>query len=1144
MYPSKRLQTNMLRALILLSSITLLTLNVCLTPLRVFAEESAEAIPMSSVTKEILDSKIAQVGAEVTLPDEIKAKLLELYNKALSNLETADANKESAATFSRLSATAPGRIQSILAELSEAEQEDDTASQQANTAEPLSELESILKQEEAELAALEASKDEIERQLNFQQKRPIIIRQQLVEARQQQQQVTVEIQSSAKGAGNQTMKDAQRWVLETQYAALSNRISMLDQEMLSNPVQMDLLVAKRDQADAAIKKIRYRVSDLSGVINTRRQSEALEARASAELSKRESEKLNPVLHRLSQQNLNLTDDLNSMASELDTLIQEREEVKRFAERVSADFNDTQMTIETGGFAKGLGRVLLEQRKSLPDTLALKLKSRLREKQIAEAGVLWLRFQAEARSIADLEQTVTALEARFKSKPTLQEGEALRTLVEQRQLLLQKALESNRFYLKRLHELDEVERSLLQTAKAYDGFLLENLIWLRSGEPTQLVDIINFPQELGQLAVHTAEFRLIKVIFGNALKGIVFFLVIALFLLSVWKQRTLCSAIQKTAKRIDKPTTDSFAYTLQALTLTLLSAAPVPLVLVVTGLLIRTSGHDPELSNSMGATLINVGIHLFILRSLYFMSMPQGLAEAHFKWPRASLKLLQIQTRQLTWIFIPALLVARLSVDLNPVETGGMTTELCIIISEVALAFFFYRTFHPKRGALAYLRFQPIHGLIFRTSPVWFPLLVLYPLGLIFLWSNGFLFTAVALSNMLEHSLWIFIGLVMLKSLAMRWLRVTRQRLAYDALVERRQAAISASQDDKLKDEEKSDVPHVEEPEIDLAALDDDTRDLINITLIFAGLVGLYMIWSTIFPALGVFDDVNLWYHTVKIDGEDKRVPVTLANLGLALIYAIGIGILAKRLPALLEIILLRRFDLSSGRRYTITTLTNYSIIAIGILLVLNTIGADWSQLQWLVAALGVGIGFGLQEIIANFISGLIILFERPIQVGDTVTVGDTDGTVTKIRIRATTIQNWDGKELLVPNKEFITGRLLNWSLSDPILRILVNIGIAYGSDVQKASKLLKDAAIENENVLSDPSPSVHFMSFGDNSLIFRLACFVDSVDLRLATVSALNRAINDKFNAAGIVIAFPQRDLHLNTDKPLRVTFEDVTPSQ
>jgi potassium efflux system protein len=209
-------------------------------------------------------------------------------------------------------------------------------------------------------------------------------------------------------------------------------------------------------------------------------------------------------------------------------------------------------------------------------------------------------------------------------------------------------------------------------------------------------------------------------------------------------------------------------------------------------------------------------------------------------------------------------------------------------------------------------------------------------------------------------------------------------------------------------------------------------------------------------------------------------------------------------------------------------------------MVFNAIGAQWSQLQWLVAALGVGIGFGLQEIVANFISGLIVLFERPIRIGDFVTVGETDGLVTKIRIRATTIRDWDGKELLVPNKEFVTGRLLNWSLSDQATRVILSIGIAYGSDVRLAKRLLEEAAAENKDVLDDPPPSVIFESFGDNSLSILLRCFVETTDLRYPTISALNEAINEKFNAAGISIAYPQRDLHLDTVRPLQVELRRV----
>jgi potassium efflux system protein len=158
-----------------------------------------------------------------------------------------------------------------------------------------------------------------------------------------------------------------------------------------------------------------------------------------------------------------------------------------------------------------------------------------------------------------------------------------------------------------------------------------------------------------------------------------------------------------------------------------------------------------------------------------------------------------------------------------------------------------------------------------------------------------------------------------------------------------------------------------------------------------------------------------------VDGEERLEPITLADLGLALIIGVATCVFAKQVPAVLETILLRSTDMTAGGRYNITTLTTHAIITLGLSVVFALIGVQWSQLQWLVTALGVGIGFGLQQIVANFINGLIILFERPVRVGDIVTAGDTNGVVTKIQIRATTIRNGDRKELLVPNNEFVTG---------------------------------------------------------------------------------------------------------------------------
>jgi potassium-dependent mechanosensitive channel len=189
----------------------------------------------------------------------------------------------------------------------------------------------------------------------------------------------------------------------------------------------------------------------------------------------------------------------------------------------------------------------------------------------------------------------------------------------------------------------------------------------------------------------------------------------------------------------------------------------------------------------------------------------------------------------------------------------------------------------------------------------------------------------------------------------------------------------------------------------------------------------------------------------------------------------------------------------------------------------------WSKVQWLVAAISVGLGFGLQEIFANFVSGLIILFERPIRVGDVITIADVSGVVSRIRMRATTIVDGDRKELIIPNKDVITGKVLNWTLSDQVNRIQIVIGIAYGSDTRRAAELMHETARNHPHVLKDPAPMVTFEAFGESSLKFVLRCFLPNLESRQHAVHELNMEIDRKFRENAIEIAFPQHDIHVRS---------------
>jgi potassium efflux system protein len=419
--------------------------------------------------------------------------------------------------------------------------------------------------------------------------------------------------------------------------------------------------------------------------------------------------------------------------------------------------------------------------------------------------------------------------------------------------------------------------------------------------------------------------------------------------------------------------------------------------------------------------------------------------------------------------------------------------------------------------------------------------------LVVLWLVGYNYTAFVLAGSFMYSFWLILGLMTLQDLVARWLNLGYQRLAYRAAIERRDAAREARRVSKEMGEEPVGFEEadyeIEEQQVDFAELNSNSRILLKVIVLFAAGFWLWVIWAPVIPALSILDEIILWSKSSIINGESIQSPVTLMTVFAAVLVGIATGVMAKGLPSLVELILLHNTNLTTGGRYTANTLLSYTIIGVGTITVITMLGVSWSKAQWLVAALGVGIGFGLQEIFANFISGLVILFERPIRVGDVVTVGETSGVVTRIQIRATTIRDWDRKELLVPNKEFITARLLNWSLSDEITRQVIPVGIAYGSDVELALQIVEEVAREHPYVLDDPAPFAIFEDFGNNSLNLSLRVYLPSMEHRLVTTSQLNIAINRKFKDAGIVIAFPQRDVHLDTRKPLDIRMHSAEPN-
>lgn len=676
--------------------------------------------------------------------------------------------------------------------------------------------------------------------------------------------------------------------------------------------------------------------------------------------------------------------------------------------------------------------------------------------------------------------------------------------------LQSAVASGGEYIEALSALDAEVGNVRERTSTYRTYLESLLIWIPDHPSLWDMQRTDFVEEF-QLLVATIKSVRLQLSAKTA-----FALFLALLLLQS-RGRLRDLQVQANA-RILRPRDDAIGHTLRALLCVVLRALPVPLLLFALG-----AALDVEASLAaqvLHRVLAVVALMTFSLAFMWRLSEADGVARRHFGWSPVMMDRWHDELDYVLHRWLPVAVAAAIASGATPDEG---TDVLFRLLTLGALLMISWRLGREIRVEVRETGAEWFAGTLNRFRVVVVALFLIMAVAVIW----GQVFSVRVITASMANTIWVGVLLLVIHALLMRWLQVTRRRLRMTELLSQR----TPIDDDK-------DGAGVVEQASDLTDISSETEQLVHGFSIAAAAVAAVMIWGPLLPAFEALSQVELWTSSSQIDGQTVVVQITLASVALVMLLAALTLFAAKRLPALVELSLRSRTSVSPGARYTVSTLLNYAIIGVGIVAGLSALGLRWESLQWLVAALGVGIGFGLQEIVANFISGLIILFERPIRVGDIVTVGDKDGTVTRIRIRATTIRDWDGRELLVPNKEFITGRLLNWTLSDSQTRVVINVGVAYGSNVEEALRVLHDAVLAHPRTLGEPAPLIIFENFGDNALELSARCFIDSVEGRLQTMSELRSAINEAYEAAGIVIAFPQRDVHLDASAPIRIALE------
>lgn len=285
------------------------------------------------------------------------------------------------------------------------------------------------------------------------------------------------------------------------------------------------------------------------------------------------------------------------------------------------------------------------------------------------------------------------------------------------------------------------------------------------------------------------------------------------------------------------------------------------------------------------------------------------------------------------------------------------------------------------------------------------------------------------------------------------------------------------------------------------------------------------------------DFAELWQEVDKVLQyqlfQVGETPITLASVCIFVVMFTVLLVISQIIARILASRVLIKLGVERATAYTFRRITYYILLILSAIFSFQFVGINLSGLAVIFGLLSVGIGFGLQNITSNFISGIILLFERPIKIGDRVTVGDTVGDVTAINMRSTTIRSLRNISIIVPNSEFISAQVINWSHDDEKVRLDLDIGVSYNSDLDTVLKAMKEVAQENDQVLAVPPPEVLHLGFGDSAWNMQLRAWISSPQEIYHVTSQLNCAVVRKFHERNIEIPFPQRDLHVRSPLPV-----------
>lgn len=1079
--------------------------------------------------------EIRKQVADMDLSDQdTKTKLLDIYDKAVAQWQQQSQLAEKTFEYSTRTKNVPTDLSKITEQIR----------QLAEEVYPANVADMALAEVERKVSAAQTALEETKRnsvthegEPKRRAERKIKIPEEMAGVREQLNQLQEKLPPAPAEAAISDIAFAERVLQVVQIVGQKSKIENLSGELTFYDAAGDLLTARRDLASRQVVQGEKRLTFWQEQLALAQKREAERLKAQAQETVAQSQHADPIIQKMAKENADLVTAQADVIKQMEQTNQYANTIEGLLAEQEAGFADLKKQIEAAGEVTNvMGVLLLSKRNDLPDVRRNRERIRARLPKISTARLNWGKHDKQWSRLADVEGAVTlALSEEGLILQDLHFEEVRREasrLIEDRRSILRSISDHYEKYARTLASLDIRERKLVATVSQFAVFIDENILWVRSSEPFGVSDFHALRPALRWFVNPDQWLGLWRHLWKDLRSHGVGYLLSGVFLLMLYLNRWHClRRLTVLAQQCGHTYSDKFTNTLKALMISLLLVLPLPLGIGLVSWRVMSAPQAMVYLQILGRSLRGIAVLIALMLMLIRVCRRNGPAD-HLRLPRDSMDALAVFLQALIFILVPLVFLRRTFCDSSQEEVFQFSLGRMVFVLELlAVACFFMLCFRPSGPVMKPILMTRKAGLLDRQRFLWYGVLVILPLVLVCLSLLGYGYTAQQIYHKFLACLGLIVAVLFFNGMLTRLVTLTQARWVLREKhrkkeVQDRQAGSLKLPSDASKGSTPSRAVEVAQEQL-VIEISQQSRSLIRALCVVIVMVGFWVIWEDVLPALHALDNIEVWKVT---DAQGIQGSTSLSDVMKAIVIFVMAVIGARNGPGLMHMLILRRLPLDQALKFAVTSITRYVLVVIGVVLTFSQLGIGWAKVQWLIAAMTVGLGFGLQEIFANFVSGLIILFEQPIRIGDAVTVGDVNGEVTKIKIRATTIRKWDQKELIVPNKEFITGRLLNWSLSDKTLRMEFPVGVAYGSDIKKTEETLFKVARSQKGVIhDDPAPRVLFRSFGESSLDFELRVYIPNMENYLDIWHEINCAIDTEFREAGIEIAFPQRDLHIRS---------------